>query len=51
MDKTDFITESLRQNRFWTQIMSEHALFIRQGLSCEEKELINEARKLEKIFA
>ena len=31
--------------------MSEHALFIRQGLPGEEKELINEARQLEKIFA
>lgn len=51
MDKTFFITESLRQNRFWTQIMSEHALFIRQGLPCEEKELIKEARQLEKLFA
>ena len=51
MEKTDFITESLRENRFWTQIMSEHALFLRQGLPCEEKEAINEARQLERLFA
>lgn len=51
MEKTDFITESLREDRFWTQIMSEHALFLRQGLPCEEKEAINEARELERLFA
>mgnify|MGYP000952909310 CR=1 FL=1 len=51
MERTDFITESLRQNRFWTQIMSEHALFIREGLPCSETALINEAQQLEKIFA
>ncbi|NLM37112.1 MAG: DUF2935 domain-containing protein [Firmicutes bacterium] len=51
MERTDFITESLRQNRFWTQIMSEHALFIREGLPCSETALIDEAQQLEKIFA
>ncbi|NLY90841.1 MAG: DUF2935 domain-containing protein [Firmicutes bacterium] len=49
--RTDFITESLRQNRFWTQIMSEHALFIREGLPCGETALINEAIELQRLFA
>lgn len=31
--------------------MSEHALFIREGLPCHEVELINEAIQLERIFA
>ena len=51
MDQSFFITESLRLNRFWLQIMSEHALFIREGLPCGETELINEARQFENIFA
>ncbi len=51
MDKAYFINESLRQNRFWTQIMSEHALFIREGLPCTEIALIEEARQLEQLFA
>ena len=50
-EKNGFIMESLRQNRFWTQIMSEHALFIREGLPCTETALIDEARQLERIFA
>lgn len=50
-EKTDFITESLRQNRFWTQIMSEHALFIREGLPCTETAFINEAIELQGLFA
>ena len=31
--------------------MSEHALFIREGLPCNETALIDEARELERIFA
>ena len=51
MDQAYFITESLRLNRFWLQIMSEHALFIREGLPCGETQLINEARQFEQLFA
>ena len=47
---TNFIEVSLRENRFWLRIMAEHALFIRLGLPCDETELINEARKLERLF-
>ncbi len=46
----NFIEESLRQNKFWLRIMKEHALFIRLGLPCDEKDLITQALKLEKLF-
>jgi hypothetical protein len=51
LEKDCFIIESLRQNRFWTQIMAEHSLFIGEGLPCNETGLINEAVQLESIFA
>ena len=47
----DFIDESLRLNIFWLRIMKEHALFIRQGLPCEETALIREAQQLEQLFS
>mgnify|MGYP000958307022 CR=1 FL=1 len=50
MENKCFIVESLRQNRFWTQIMAEHSLFMGQGLPCNEMELINEAMQLENMF-
>ncbi|HBX22180.1 MAG TPA: hypothetical protein DEF34_00875 [Desulfotomaculum sp.] len=46
-----FIVESLRLNLFWLRIMSEHALFIRLGLPCEEVALRLEAEQLQKEFA
>ncbi len=46
----DFIQQSLRLNIFWLRIMSEHALFIRLGLPCEEIALRLEAQQLQAEF-
>ncbi|NLY75970.1 MAG: DUF2935 domain-containing protein [Firmicutes bacterium] len=46
----DYIEDSLRQNRFWLRIMSEHALFIRLGLPCYAADLINQAQNLQNLF-
>ncbi|MTI83654.1 MAG: DUF2935 domain-containing protein [Firmicutes bacterium] len=46
-----FIEEFLRLNLFWLRIMSEHALFIKLGLPCEEVALRSEAEQLQKEFA
>ncbi|MDA8234880.1 MAG: DUF2935 domain-containing protein [Clostridia bacterium] len=42
-----FITQSLAVNRFWLRIMKEHAIFIRLGLPCDQRELIQVAKFFE----
>jgi Domain of unknown function (DUF2935) len=40
-----FIQRSLQENRFWLRIMKEHALFLGEGFSRNEKQLIQETEK------
>lgn len=47
----DFVGLSLRENRFWLKIEEEHALFMRLGFPCDEKGLIEKARRFEQQFA
>jgi len=46
----NFVKDSLRENIFWLRIMKEHAIFIRLGLPCEEKTLIQQAKEFEQLF-
>ncbi len=41
----------MHQVRFWLRIMKEHALFIRLGLPCDQKELRKEAQCFYDLFA
>jgi hypothetical protein len=40
-----FIQRSLQENRFWLRIMKEHALFLGEGFSRNDKQLIHETDK------
>ena len=46
----NFVKDSLRENIFWLRIMKEHAIFIRLGLPCVEKTLIQQAKEFEQLF-
>lgn len=43
----NFVEDSLALNRFWLQIMMEHAIFLRLGLPCDRQDLIDRARYFE----
>lgn len=45
-----FIDNSLSLNIFWLRIEKEHALFLRLGLPCERRELIERARFFEESY-
>lgn len=45
-----FVEESLSLNLFWLRIMKEHSLFIRLGLPCDRRELIERARAFEEAY-
>jgi hypothetical protein len=46
----DIIQFSLRENRFWLDIMSEHALFLKSGFPCDAVALIEEAQRFQNQF-
>lgn len=45
-----FVEESLSLNLFWLRIMKEHALFLRLGLPCDKRDLIERAGLFESAF-
>ncbi len=45
-----FREESIRLNLFWLRIMKEHSFFLRLGLPCERRDLIERARSFEMAF-
>jgi hypothetical protein len=40
----------LAEIRFWTRIMREHSMFIREGLPCDRSDLIRRAQEFEERF-
>ena len=42
---------NLEEVKFWLRIMQEHALFIKAGLPCDQKEFIDEAQAFDQEFA
>lgn len=42
---------TIQQIVFWLRIMKEHSLFIKLGLPCDQKELIQEAEQFYAVFA
>jgi hypothetical protein len=46
----DFIRRSLEENRFWLRIMNEHALFLSEGFSRRDSDLIREANRFFTLF-
>jgi hypothetical protein len=45
-----FVDRSLEEIRFWSQIMHEHALFLRLGCTVEQTQLIQEADQFSRSF-
>jgi ribosomal protein L29 len=50
LGQNQFITESMSLNLFWLRIMKEHSLFLRLGLPCDQRELIERAMFFEQAF-
>jgi hypothetical protein len=46
-----YVPLNMHEICFWLRIMKEHALFIRLGLPCDQRELIEEAKCFQKLFA
>jgi hypothetical protein len=46
-----FIRESLSTNLFWLRIMKEHSLFLRLGLPCDRRDLIERAMFFEAAYS
>lgn len=45
-----FIERSLTENRFWLRIMKEHALFLGEGMSHNDKDLIEQTNRFFHYF-
>lgn len=50
MSQNQFINESMSLNLFWLRIMKEHSFFLRLGLPCDRRELIDRAMFFESAF-
>jgi hypothetical protein len=48
---SNFVKRSLEENRFWLQIMMEHAFFLRLGFPATATGLIRQAKEFQDIFA
>ncbi|HEY0827496.1 MAG TPA: DUF2935 domain-containing protein, partial [Bacilli bacterium] len=46
----EFVARSLDEVRFWSRIMKEHALFLKLGFRCDDKQLIHEAERFFAVF-
>lgn len=45
-----FVAKSIEENRFWTRIMKEHSLFLKQGFDPDDTNLIREAEQFYNLF-
>jgi hypothetical protein len=45
-----FVVRSIEENQFWTRIMKEHALFLKQGFDPDDTRLIREAEHFYALF-
>jgi len=45
-----FIERSLTENKFWLRIMKEHALFLGEGMSRNDKDLIQQTDRFQQYF-
>lgn len=50
VNRSLFVSRSLEENRFWLQIMMEHAFFLRLGFTATDTKLIRQAREFQGIF-
>jgi hypothetical protein len=50
LPKSEFVSRSLEENRFWLRIMMEHAFFLRLGFPSTATELIKQAKLFQNIF-
>jgi hypothetical protein len=48
--RSEFVTRSLEENRFWLRIMMEHAFFLRLGFPADATGLIKQSIRFQEIF-